>query len=203
VSIETGGSQPRKDLVWIDSAGTLQVERGTPTAPKPQAFTRFRTQVPPVPFPSTTPATVLAAVYVAGNATAVSGQDLQDRRVTSEAVKSAVSTDEVRNEVSAIAVYDYEIDDSSSRQLDPDAAIRPALYTIYANNGTAGMIAVDDVGQESVSLISTDGIGTTQGGSSSLNVYWTGSRIEIQNTESFSFKLSITRMGFRNSGPSP
>jgi len=93
VDIATGGAMPRKDLLWIDSNGDIQVEQGTPTAPKPQGADRFGTFVPAVPFPPTTPAVCLGAVYVAANATAISAQDLQDRRVTSETVRSTIITE--------------------------------------------------------------------------------------------------------------
>jgi hypothetical protein len=93
VDIQPGNSEPRKDLIWIDDSGTIQVEQGTPAAAAPAGESDFATFLPAVPFPSTTPATVLAAVAVPANASSIGSAQLQDRRLTSQGVLSSLSTD--------------------------------------------------------------------------------------------------------------
>jgi len=72
VDIAPGDSEPRKDLIWVDNTGSINVEQGTPTVKQPPGASRFQTYSPALPFPATTPAAVLGAVYVPANATAVS-----------------------------------------------------------------------------------------------------------------------------------
>jgi hypothetical protein len=99
VDIEAGDSEPRKDVVWIDNTGSVRVDKGTPTGILPQGASGFESYVPPVPFPGTTPATVLAAVFVPANADEIDSGDIQDRRLPADVVRSSVdsnslSTDE-------------------------------------------------------------------------------------------------------------
>jgi hypothetical protein len=124
----------------------------------------------------------------------------QDLTVPGTVNASAVSTEVVQNASSAFAIYEINLAANSKQQLDPDAAARPAMFHVTATNGNAGIVSVDTAGQESVTLIAGNGLGTTEGGSAPLNVFWDGSnsRVEIQNTESFQQPVSIFRSGFQS-----
>lgn len=94
IDIDTGSAEARKDLIWIDNTGSIEVEKGQPATPEPTSASRFGTWTPGVPFPPTTPATCIGVVYVAGNATAVSTEDLQDRRLSANAVLSSMRAEQ-------------------------------------------------------------------------------------------------------------
>lgn len=79
------GTNPRKDVVYIDTSGTLQKETGTAGAANPSGNTRFNTFEPEPPFPSTAGA-ILAEVWVAAGATSLQSADVRDRRMPADAV---------------------------------------------------------------------------------------------------------------------
>lgn len=77
---------PRKDTVYIDTAGTVQVETGTAEPYDPPGNTLFDTFQPEPPLPSTD-GTVLAEVVVPANTTSINTTDhVRDRRVPADAV---------------------------------------------------------------------------------------------------------------------
>lgn len=71
---------PRKDTIYIDSGGTVQVETGTPEPAQPSGDTRFDTWQPEPPLPSTD-GVVLAEVYVDAGATSLAAADVRDHRI--------------------------------------------------------------------------------------------------------------------------
>lgn len=82
--IDSAGSLPRKDTVWVDNTGTAQVEKGTPRERLPSDKDRFETFNPASPIPSTEPAAVLATVYVPSGSSTIAAGDVRDRRVGAE-----------------------------------------------------------------------------------------------------------------------
>lgn len=83
VEIANGDNDPRKDVVFVDPSGQIQVQRGTP-APIPSRFgnrTRFNTPQPAPPDLSTTDGIVLAEVFVGADTSALVSDDVADRRV--------------------------------------------------------------------------------------------------------------------------
>lgn len=94
VALATAGSvtlaaadstNPRKDTIYIDTAGTLQVETGTARAANPEGNSRFDTFQPEPPLPSTA-GTILAEVWVAAGATTLAAADIRDRREPADVV---------------------------------------------------------------------------------------------------------------------
>lgn len=98
---------PRKDTIYIDTAGTIQVETGVAEAADPTGNVRFDTFQPEPPLPSTD-GTVLAEVWVGAGDTTLEAADIRDRRVPADlvgdrVVSQSVNTDSasVTNDVSA------------------------------------------------------------------------------------------------------
>lgn len=82
VRIDGGDSDPRKDVVYLDTNGDAQVKKGTP-APVPsdqQGQSRFATYRPTAPDLETTDATILAEVWVPADASSIDSDDFEDRR---------------------------------------------------------------------------------------------------------------------------
>lgn len=91
-------SNPRKDVVYLDSTGTVQVAKGTAEAAAPSTATRFETFRPAPTDLSATNAVVLAEVWVPAGATSVTASDLHDRRVFADlAAHSMVAESAVVN----------------------------------------------------------------------------------------------------------
>lgn len=96
VGINSVGTGYRFDTVWVDSSGTVQVAEGNAVASLTQVETdnslsRFELFSPAHPFPSTTPATVLAAVAVNDSDSSVTQSQIQDRRVPAEMALSGLT----------------------------------------------------------------------------------------------------------------
>lgn len=78
------GTNPRKDIVYLDSGGNLQVAQGTAEAADPSGEVRRETFRPAPPDLSQTNATVLAEVWVPAGATDITAGDVIDRRVLTQ-----------------------------------------------------------------------------------------------------------------------
>lgn len=76
-------TDPRIDVVYVDTGGSLQVKAGTPESKKPtdSNLSRFQYFRPAPPDFANTIACVLAAVWVPAGATSITASDLSDRRV--------------------------------------------------------------------------------------------------------------------------
>jgi hypothetical protein len=82
VRIDGGAGDPRKDIIYLDGAGNVQVEKGSP-APVPsdqQGTIRFATYRPTPPDLAATDAVLLAEVWVPAGANAITRDDVADRR---------------------------------------------------------------------------------------------------------------------------
>lgn len=81
-TLAAGGDLPRKDTIWVDGTGTVNVTQGTEAAAKPQNATREDTFQPEPDDLTGSNAVVLAVVWVASDYTDLAGAaDIQDRRV--------------------------------------------------------------------------------------------------------------------------
>ena len=83
LTIDAGEVNPRKDLVYVDTNGALQVLKGTAEAVNPRGKDKFETFRPVIP---ETPdgAVPLWVIYVAANATSINDNDTKDYRVVSQ-----------------------------------------------------------------------------------------------------------------------
>ncbi|AUV81248.1 hypothetical protein C2R22_05885 [Salinigranum rubrum] len=85
-------TDPRRDVVYVDSSGNIQVEDGTPEARDPEegSLSRFEHFRPAPADLASTPAVVLAEVWVPAGVATISGADLRDRRTRALDVDSLV-----------------------------------------------------------------------------------------------------------------
>ncbi|WP_256394123.1 hypothetical protein [Natronoarchaeum rubrum] len=98
VTIPTADADhPRKDIVYIDSAGTPTVAEGVPGEARPRGETGRNTYHPEPPDLSATEAVPLAEVWVPAGASEITAGDISDRRVSSEVAFSEVSTEDLNN----------------------------------------------------------------------------------------------------------
>lgn len=77
-------SDPRRDLVYIDTNGSVAVAKGAAEAAEPtgENLSRFEFYRPAPPDLAQTKATVLAEVWVPAGASSVTSDDLRDRRMS-------------------------------------------------------------------------------------------------------------------------
>jgi len=95
VTLSTADSQyPRKDVVYVDDAGTVQVAEGTADPPLPETATLFNTYQPEPPLVRT--GAVLAEVFVAAGATTLGSADVRDRRQPAQVVGEEVAAETLR-----------------------------------------------------------------------------------------------------------
>lgn len=93
---------PRKDVVYLDGNGDLQVATGGAEAAVPTGEVRFKTRRPAPPDLSATAATVVAEVWVPAGASDISSADVRDRRQEADISVNKgsfteVNADEVNN----------------------------------------------------------------------------------------------------------
>jgi len=116
---------PRKDVVYLDTGGTVQVETGVAEPAAPSGNTRFDTYQPEPPLPSTT-GTVLAEVYVAAGASAIESADIRDRRqpsdlVADEVVAQSVDAGSVNTDTASVTNEPTAANEVSRREELPQA----------------------------------------------------------------------------------
>ncbi|WP_435075278.1 hypothetical protein [Halorubrum sp. HHNYT27] len=77
------GTDPRRDVIYVDTSGTIQVVNGTPEPRDPdnENLSRFEYFRPAPAALDGTVACVLAEVWIPAGATSVTSSDLRDRRV--------------------------------------------------------------------------------------------------------------------------
>lgn len=78
-------TNPRKDTIYIDTAGTVQKETGTAEAADPSGNTRFNTFQPEPPEPSTD-GVILAEVWVGAGVSSLTSADIRDRRQPAQSI---------------------------------------------------------------------------------------------------------------------
>lgn len=108
-------TNPRKDTVYIDSAGTLQVATGTAESATPSGETRRDTYRPAPPDLSTTDATVLAEVWIPTGATDIATGDVSDRRLFVNPTFGSVTTPNINTTIYARE----EVTGGSGTEADP------------------------------------------------------------------------------------
>lgn len=92
VDIDTGDSNPRKDVVYLDGNGSANVVNGTPQSANPSGFTRFKTREPYPDDFDDQDGVVLAEVWVPADASSIGSNDLNDRRQFSDESKILASS---------------------------------------------------------------------------------------------------------------
>lgn len=94
VDVDAGDSNPRKDVVYVDSGGNAQVRKGAPaTVPADAPGDKFQTWHPAPYDMHDVESVVLAVVWVGATASSVTASDLRDRRLPADGKFSAVTAD--------------------------------------------------------------------------------------------------------------
>lgn len=116
VTLSTGSSQPRKDVIYIDSSGTAQVVEGTPDSPEPSGEVREATARPAPPDLEGVNSVVIAEVWVGASVTDLVTDDLRDRRVGFE--ESSLELQDLSGLVDTSNIADESIVESKLDVLD-------------------------------------------------------------------------------------
>jgi len=74
---------PRKDVVFVDSTGNVQVDKGSPEDPEPEGANRFDLFQPAPPERDGVDGAVVAEVFVGAGVSSISSNDVRDRRLVS------------------------------------------------------------------------------------------------------------------------
>lgn len=141
VDIDAGDSDPRKDVVYIDSNGAAQVKKGSPASvPSAAPGERFQTWKPAPYDMHDIDGVVLAVVWVAANASSVTSGDVRDRRLPADETVNELAAQTVTTD--GLVVDDTHHWASQYDGGDPDARLANALSAasdgdvIHLENGT-------------------------------------------------------------------
>jgi hypothetical protein len=97
VTLSSGDSNPRKDIIYVDDTGSVAVAEGTPNPAAPGGETGRDTRLPIPPDLSGIAAVPLAEIWVPENASDVSQSDISDR---SQDANRTVGTLDVEHDLS-------------------------------------------------------------------------------------------------------
>lgn len=95
VSIDTPGSEPRKDILYVDSTGTVLVEKGKPQSAYPEDKRAEMTQFPAPSDFAAGPETILTEIYVDPNREEIKSDDVVDRRFFASAAFASADIEEI------------------------------------------------------------------------------------------------------------
>jgi hypothetical protein len=121
VTLETGDSDPRKDLITVDTNGSLTVNKGTPAATRPSGEVRAATWQPSPVDVTGYSGLPIAEVWVAADATAIQSADIRDRRVSREML-SNTWVQALQNFNHGDAFADYPISLGNDTDADADGS---------------------------------------------------------------------------------
>lgn len=79
VTLTSSNSDPRKDVIYIDSSGTANVVDGTAAPAEPSAESRFSTYHPSPPDLVSTTGVLIAEIWVGGGVSDIGSSDIRDR----------------------------------------------------------------------------------------------------------------------------
>lgn len=127
VTQSAGNSNPRKDVVYVDSNGAVQVAEGRPLAARPAGQTGRDTYVPRPPDLSGMDACPLAEVWVAAGASDTGSGDITDRRHLADWVFGDTTHQSVTADKIVIGGTLYEEDDNSPHSV---AGVSSTTYTV-------------------------------------------------------------------------
>lgn len=108
---------PRKDVVYLDNTGTVQVAKGTASAtPSEQAASRFEYYTPEPPDLNGTDAVVLAEIWVQGGSSSITSGDIADRRYN-ENVPTVLASQSITLSGGSTPAFDGTLNGVTSDQL--------------------------------------------------------------------------------------
>jgi len=144
-------TNPRRDVVYIDGSGVVQVANGTAEAvePKGQSLTRFEFSRPAPPDLAATGGTVLAEVWIPADASSIQSADVRDRRLR------------------ALGPHSLDEDIATQTELDSHAGSPDAHHTKDHDHTGAGVSAVPTGGLVD-DTVTVAGNAVTLGGSTAI-----------------------------------
>lgn len=161
-------SNPRKDVVYVDSSGNAQVAKGSAEAATPGTATRFETYRPAPSDLSATGAVVLAEVWVPAGASSITASDLRDRRTFADLAAQSATIDRLSIGDSVggdadILVYKdggttRAVDSSGTLVENTDAGtVIDTVFSTHITDGDDLLISPGTYDTSSVSTIATAG----------------------------------------------
>lgn len=153
VTLSSSDSDPRKDVIYINSSGTVQSLEGTAASAEPSGETQADTYTPAPPDASGITGVVVAEVWVGGGASSLSSGDIRDRRIPSPTYADEDAQDAVGTILSSQFTYD---DANDAINMDPHVSTADAHHT--KPSSTQG--AQEAVESENVLVAASDGDGT-------------------------------------------
>jgi hypothetical protein len=99
VTLSAANSDPRKDVIYVDSTGSVAVAEGTTASAKPSGETGRDTYQPSPPDLSGTAACPLAEIWVGGGVSDTGGSDISDRRVFADITAGSVDAQSVSDTI--------------------------------------------------------------------------------------------------------
>jgi hypothetical protein len=159
---------PRKDLIYLDSDGTLQVERGGPEPAKPSTNVRFQTRRPAPPELTSTDAVVVAEVWVEDGVGDIASADVRDRRFESDLAAATARADELYTPDREPDVIVRELDGGDYVVLDDAEKI-----TTTSSGPTAVETGIDNLPTDGT--LALEGTFTFTDDSDTVQVYQDGS----------------------------
>jgi len=129
------GNNPRKDLVVIDSTGSVKVYEGTAEPPVPKGQTKFKTARPAPEDLDDKDEVAVAEVWVPTGATSLQTSFVRDRRLISDLEASTAELHgdlEMNNNSINNFNYDHEVPVGGIIAWDKSRANTPALPANYA-----------------------------------------------------------------------
>lgn len=131
IALDTADSQnPRKDVVYIDTSGTVQKETGVAEPADPSGSVRFNTFQPEPPAPSTE-GVILAEVWVGAGTSSLASADIRDRRQPAQVVADSAS-------VGSLDAGTFQKVEYTAKYLSgsTSAGIEEAISALPSNGGT-------------------------------------------------------------------
>jgi len=116
VTLSDGDSQPRKDIVYLDSAGLIDVAEGTPNAAVPSGEIREATARPAPQSLEGNPSVIVAEIWVGAGVTDLSTSDLRDRRIGFE--ESALELSDLSGEIGTGELADESVTEPKIDSVD-------------------------------------------------------------------------------------
>lgn len=156
--IDSASDDPRKDILYVDGSGTVQVAQGQALAAQPTGAVREHTFAPSPPDLSDTVGVPIAEVWADPEASNLQSADVRDRRSPGKVPASVLE---------AIDVSDLDFDPATQSELDTHEnnadAHHSEAHASEHHEGAADAIDADDLGASGASdghVLTAQGDGT-------------------------------------------
>lgn len=162
VTLSNGASEPRKDVIYIDTNGNAQISQGTAESVEPSANTRFNTYKPSPNDATGITGAIVAEVWVAANKSdTFTSSDIRDRRIVGENLDplfNSVDIDQLDGDIVSSSLTTLEGNNLSinSGQLDASTPFNVTSISSSQNTSGSGLYLVDTSGGAVTLTLDTD-----------------------------------------------